>query len=285
MAPADRDIDVQLGIEYANHDGVALLGDLYAPAGPGTHPAVLLIHGGAWKGGARTAFRHWGAYLAQHGYVALAVDYRLTGPGQSMYPQNVHDVKAAVQYLRGMGAAIKVDPDRLGAMGHSVGGHLAALLALSGDSSKLDNPYTSDAHHGISTRLKVAVPVCGVFDLLAFWEHNQLTRPLEEIPAQYLGATPMEDRDVYYESSPLSWTTVHNNQAAFLVVWGTEDDIVDHKTQSIPFVTSLQRAGTYTRTVPIEGAPHFWISEPHDWPNSYNAFLAPRLLHFLSERL
>src|SRR4051794_41032458 len=104
-------------VEYATHDGMALLGDLYTPAGPGIYPALLLIHGGAWKTGSRAAYRYWGPYLARHGYVAFSVDYRLTSPGHPMYPQNVHDVKAAVQYLRGMGAAIKVDADRIGVMG------------------------------------------------------------------------------------------------------------------------------------------------------------------------
>ena len=281
----DAEVEVQLGIEYANHDGVALLGDLYAPAAPGTYPALLLIHGGAWLRGTRTAYQYWGPYLARHGYVAFSVDYRLASPGRPMYPQNVHDVKAAVQYLRGMGAAIKVDPERIGAMGDSVGGYFASLLALSGDSPKLANPYTDDPHHGVSTRLKVAVPVYGWFDLLRVWEHNHMTRPLDAITETYLGASPMENRDVYYEASPINWTTIHNNQAAFLVVWGTADDIADYQTQSIPFMTALKRAGTFTRTVPIEGAPHFWVSDPIDEPHSYSGFLAPRLLRFLEERL
>jgi dipeptidyl aminopeptidase/acylaminoacyl peptidase len=124
-----------------------------------------------------------------------------------------------------------------------------------------------------------------VFDLLQQWEHDQLTRPHDQITEIYLGGRPTHIRDTYYEASPLSWATVHHNQAAFLVVWGTEDDIVDATTQSLPFVTALKRAGFYTRTVPVLGAPHFWIREPLDEPTSYPAFLAPRLLRFLTERL
>src|SRR5215210_1468659 len=104
MAP---DVDVQAGIVYAHHDGTALLGGLYLPAAPGAYPALLLIHGGAWKMGSRATYQYWGPYLARHGYVAFAVDYRLATPRQRAYPQNVHDLQAAVQYLRGLGAAIK----------------------------------------------------------------------------------------------------------------------------------------------------------------------------------
>jgi acetyl esterase/lipase len=282
---SEPDVEVQFGVEYANHDDEALLGDLYTPAVPGSFPALLLIHGGAFKAGTRVVYQHWGPYLARHGYVAFTVDYRLATPGRPMYPQMIHDVKSAVQYLRGRGAAIKVDPDRIGAMGDSVGGYLASMLALSGDSPKLANPHTGDPYHDVSTRLKVAVPVYGWFDLLANWEHSQLNRPRDQVTEMYLGASPMENRDLYYEASPLNWTMIRNNQADFLVVWGTADDIADHRTQSLPFVTALKRAGTYTRTVPIEGAPHFWISEPIDEPRSYTGFLAPRLLRFLSERL
>ena len=89
---AAPDVEVRLGIEYANHDGVALLGDLYTPAAPGAYPTLLLIHGGAWKMGTRAGYQYWGPYLARRGYAAFAVDYRLATPRQPMYPQNVHDV-------------------------------------------------------------------------------------------------------------------------------------------------------------------------------------------------
>jgi acetyl esterase/lipase len=282
---SDPDIDVQLGVEYANHDGVALLGDLYKPAAPGVYPALLLIHGGGWTRSSRTNHRLWGPYLAKRGYVAFSADYRLATNDRPTYPQNVHDLKAAVQYLRGSGAAINVDADRIGVMGESAGGHLAALLALSGDSPKLANPYTDDSHHGVSTRLKVAVPIYAVFDLLSQWEYELVIRPRDVVTEVYLGGSPMEIRDVFYEASPINWTTIRNNYVDFLVTWGTADDMVDFKTQSLPFVTALKRAGNFTRTGPIEGAPHFWISEPLDEPHSYTGFLAAKLLRFLTERL
>jgi acetyl esterase/lipase len=277
---------VERGVEFARHEGVSLRGDLYTPAAGGTYPALVLIHGGGWQIGSPAVYQHWGPYLAERGYVAFAASYRLSKPEQPSYPQSVYDVKAAVQFLRAQGPAARVDPERIGVMGNSAGGHLAALVALSGDSPKLANPYPNDAHRGVSARVKVAVPIYGVFDFVRQWEHDQLTRPNDQISEKYLGGTPMEIRDVYYEASPLSWATVQNNAVPFLVVWGTEDDIVEPESQSIPFVTALKRADTITRTVPVPGAPHFWISEtPVLEPGSFTAYLAPRLMRFLAQYL
>ena len=85
------DVDVQSGVEYANHDGVVLQGDLYQPKAPGKYPAIVAVHGGGWQAGARNSYGYWGRYLAQQGYVVFAVSYRLSKPGQKTYPQAAQD--------------------------------------------------------------------------------------------------------------------------------------------------------------------------------------------------
>jgi acetyl esterase/lipase len=73
----DAAVQTKTGIAYANHDGVELLGDLYVPQGAKAAPALIAVHGGAWIQGARTAFQHWGPYLAARGIALFAVSYRL----------------------------------------------------------------------------------------------------------------------------------------------------------------------------------------------------------------
>jgi acetyl esterase/lipase len=280
------EVVVEKDVEYARHDGVSLRGDLYMPAQDGRYPTLLLIHGGGWQIGSAAVYRHWGPFLAERGYVAYAVTYRLARPERPTYPQAVLDVKAALQFLRGNAAELRVDPDRIGVLGNSAGGHLSALLALSADSPKYAGAYPDDRYAAVSTRAKVAVPIYGVYDFIAQWEHDQLERPRDQISEKFLGGSPMEIRDVYYEASPINWATHQNYGVPFLVVWGMEDDVVDPATQSVRFVTALKRAGNTTRIVPIPGAPHFWISEtPVLEPGSYTAHLAPRLLRFLEEYL
>ena len=95
----------------------------------------------------------------------------------------------------------------------------------------------------------------------------------------------MQNKRIFYDASPLTYTTVDNKHTAFLVVWGTEDDIVNSTAQSGVFVNALKQAGFYVRTVIVPGAPHFWMWDPMDETDSHTDFLAPRLLRFLQERL
>src|SRR4051812_33793863 len=129
------------------------------------------------------------------------------------------------------------------------------------------------------------VGVYGVYDLAAQWNHDLLDRPLDNISAKFLGAPLIEDRRLYFEASPLSWATRDVNQTAFLLAWGTEDDIVDRTTQSEAFLRALKQANFFARPIILQGAPHFWNAEPLDEAGSRSGFLTPRLLRFLQEKL
>src|SRR3984893_15840116 len=120
-----------LGITYANHDGVELQGDLYLPKGAKAAPALVAVHGGGWVQGVRAAFQYWGPYLAGRGYAVFAVSYRLATKVK-MFPQALQEVLAGVQFVRGKAGEFGIDPQRIGLLGASAGGHLASLAALSG---------------------------------------------------------------------------------------------------------------------------------------------------------
>ena len=67
------EVEVRLGLEYARHDGAALVGDLYAPKAEGKYPVVVAVHGGGWQLGSRDSYRYWGPWLAERGYALFAV--------------------------------------------------------------------------------------------------------------------------------------------------------------------------------------------------------------------
>ncbi len=279
------DANIERGIEYARHEGVALLGDLYAPKGKGPHPVMVAVHGGGWQLGARESYRHWGPYLAEHGIALFAVSYRFAKPGEPSYPAAVHDIRAAVQFAKGRAEALGLDAARVGLMGDSAGGHLAALVALAGDRPEFAHEPRGNPHAGLATSVKALIGAYGVYDLAQQWNHDLRSRPRDSICEKFLGVAPMEDRHRYFEASPLSYAVTAANRTAVLLAWGTEDDIVDAKHQSELFLLALKQARFFARSVVIPGAGHFWMSDPIAEHDSHSARFAPRVLRFLSEKL
>ena len=281
-------VATRTNIPYAEHDGVKLAGDLYAPKGIDKAPLVIAVHGGGWQVGSRASYQYWGPFLAKHGYALLAISYRLSKPGAKTWPGAVYDVKAAIQFVRAGAAQFGVDPDRIGLMGDSAGGHLVSLVALAGDDPMLSSEYRSDPHAATAANVKTVIGFYGVYDMQAQWHHDQITRPRDQITEKFLGVSPMQSRRTYFDASPMSYATVEKREKTgtrFLLIHGTNDDIVDPQTQSQAFLTSLKQAGFFARTVVVPGSGHFWASEPVEEPGSYGAQAAPQLLRFLQAGL
>ena len=134
-----------------------LLLDLYLPgpgASPGQAPVVLFLHGGGWGLGSRTEvgppFDDWQPSfferLAQAGFAVASADYRLSG--EARFPAQLHDAKAAVRWLRRNAGEYRLDGDRIVAWGASAGGHLAALLGLTGDVPGLEGSVGEERRPG-----------------------------------------------------------------------------------------------------------------------------------------
>jgi len=278
----EQDVSVQNGIAYANHDGVELLGDLYFPKEAKAAPALVAVHGGGWVQGARDAFKFWGPYLAARGYAVFSVSYRLAGKSKT-FPQAVQDVLAGVQFLRGKADAFGIDPQRIGIMGASAGAHLAALAALGG--KKFLGGYPQDAFAATDAGVKLLVGVYGIYDAVAMWTNYQLQGGRDNNFEKFIGCPPMENRQLYFDASPISYATFANNKIGVLLVTGTEDALVDRKVQTDPFELALKQAGFFVRPCIVHGAPHYWMNDPIEEAGSHSGFLAPRLLRFLAEKL
>ncbi|MGB7179808.1 MAG: alpha/beta hydrolase [Xanthobacteraceae bacterium] len=270
------------GIAYANHDGVELQGDLYLPKNPKAVPALVAVHGGGWVQGARSAFQYWGPYLAAHGIAVFSISYRLATKTKT-FPEAVQDVLAGVQFLRGKAGGFGIDPQRIGLIGASAGAHLAALAALSG--KKFLGAYPGDPFASTDASVKALVGVYGIYDVTAMWTNYQVQGGRENNIQKFMGVPPMENRQAYFDASPISYATFSNNGIGVLLVTGTEDDLVDRKAQTDPLQLALKQANFFVRPCIVHGAPHYWMNDPIDEPHSYGAFLAARLLRFLAEKL
>jgi len=280
-APA---VELRSALTYATHDGVVLQGDLYLPETRASVPALVAVHGGGWQQGARSAFQHCGPHLAAQGYAVFAISYRFAKKGHAAFPQAVQDVMAGVQFLRGSAATLGIDPGRIALIGASAGAQLAALAALGGRDPIFAAGYPEDPHAGIDTAVKAFIGVYGVYDLAAMWEAYRVASPLDNNVENFLGAALPESRRLYFDASPVSYATYANNKTAVLLAYGTEDDLVDRR-HSEAFLKALKQAGFFARSCVVQGAGHYWLSDPLDEAGSYPGLFMPRLIRFLVERL
>ena len=284
MAHSTDGVTTQLGITYANHDGVELAGDLYLPKGKTAAPALVAVHGGGWVQGARSAFQYWGPYLASRGIAMFTISYRLATKGKT-FPQAVQDVFAGVQFVRGKAGEFGIDPQRIGLMGASAGAHLASLAALSWSTGKFAKGYPQDPFASVDAGVKALIGVYGVYDIPAMWMTYQQQGGLDNNIQKFMGVPLMENRQLYFDASPISYATLSNNKIAVLLATGTEDDLVDRKTHTDALQLALKLAGFFVRPCIVQGAPHYWMNDPIEEPESYSGFLAPRLMRFLAEKL
>jgi acetyl esterase/lipase len=243
---------------------------------------LVAVHGGGWVAGVRSAFQYWGPHLAARGIAMFAISYRLATKGKT-YPGAIQDVLAGVQFVRGKAPELRIDPQRIGLIGASAGAHLASLAALAG--GKFNAGYPKDAFAAVPTDVKALVAVYGIYDAVAMWTNYQLQGGRDNNFEKFMGVAPMQDRQAYFDASPISYATFANNKIGVLLVTGTEDDLVDRKVQTEPFQLALKQAGFFVRPCIVPGAPHYWMNDPIDEPGSLTGFVAPRLMRFLAEKL
>jgi acetyl esterase/lipase len=271
-ARGQGDMQTRPNVEYAVHDGVSLMGDLYLPATGGSHPAMLFMHGGGFARGSKAGYGNtWGPYLAARGIAVFAIDYRLSKPGQTTWPQALLDCKAALQYLRGAAAKLGIDPDRIGVGGDSAGATLAALVAVTQDFPKFAGGYPMDAYNSTSTKVKVAVTIYGVYDLTAQQKYESGNANGPRNLEQFFGGTPDQMPGTYFESSALNYIreaatslgTVATPNAGtkinWFLAWGIADPVVPPSGQSVVFIQALRDAGATVTAVPVPNTDHYWF--------------------------
>lgn len=279
---ARYEVATRPALVYAVHDGSKLLGDLYSPKGRANAPVLVAMHGGGWRGGSRSFYKHWGPFLARNGYALFAIEYRLRKPG--MYPAAIYDVKAAIQFVRAKAAAFDVDPTRIGLIGDSAGGYLAAMLALAAD--RFASAYSDDANAATPATVKAVVGFYGIYDMVAQWKQDMRVTRGDSITQDFLGVAPAQNGPLYVESSPITYARADRRGVRFLLFHGSRDNLVDPQSQSGAFVAALAKAGFSARLSIIPGAAHFWVSEPFEnAPGSYGMLAAPQLLQFLEGAL
>jgi acetyl esterase/lipase len=212
-------------ITYGTADGIDLKLDLCRPsAGTGPFPVLVYIHGGFWglSGSIRKdQYAETLSEAASRGYVAVAIESRqLTFDWDSRtmkygFPEQIYDDKCAIRWLRANAKKYNMDPERIGALGESSGGHLALMLALTDKSDGLEGDCGDMTY---SSRIQAAVSLAGPTELASL-------RAGKPAPVDaFLGGPPTKLPDVFAKASPLTYVT--KDDPAVLLVHGDMDKTV-----------------------------------------------------------
>ena len=227
--------------------------DLFYPRHvSGMRPAVLFVHGGGWSSGGRHQF-HWHAgQLAQMGYFAASVGYRLSGTAP--YPAAVDDVQEAVRFLRAHSHEYAIDGNRIAAFGSSAGGHLVAVLGA------CETRATGDdvAHADISSRVNAVIDVHGAHNLPVLADHR-----LGGTVEKFMGVPFAEAEDTWREASPEFFIDEH--APPMLLFHDPADQTVPYD-QSVTLASRLMQADRSVSFEPTPGSGHGFVYNPgNDW--------------------
>jgi acetyl esterase len=187
VAAASAATPTDVSVQYNLHYGSAAIeeADVYrsTTAAP-VEPGVLIVHGGGWHSGSKGGWSGQAEQLAAAGFVVVVANYQLATATESGFPSQLHELKAAVEWMRSDAAKLKIDPKRIGALGSSAGGNLVAMLATDAD-GPLDT----------GNRLRAAVTWSAILDLT--------TQPgLTSAMAEYVGCQ-VNCQTVLADASPL----------------------------------------------------------------------------------
>jgi acetyl esterase/lipase len=233
-------------IDYSNV-GARVAMDIVRPraATSDKRPAVVLVHGGGFRRGTRQSYLPLAVKLAERGYVAASVSYRLAPRHQ--FPAAVEDVKASVRYLRANADRLGIDPDRIGALGGSAGGHLVLFLGLTPGIAEFEG---TGPNLEFSSRVSCAVNYYGPTD---FTQSYAKSVDAAEVLPLFLGGDLTHARGAHVRASPLNWVTPQ--AAPTLSIHGTEDLYVAYE-HSVWLTERLLAAGVPAELETISGAGH-----------------------------
>lgn len=249
-APTAPEVTVQKDVPYGSANGAQLLLDVYEPAERSDQganrgrPAIILIHGGGWTSFDKTTMRGMANFLAREGFVGFSVDYRLFHDGENRWPAQLEDVQRAVRWVRANAGKYGVDPERIGAFGHSAGAQLAALLGME---DTLDNSDPSLANY--SSRVEAVVDVSGPTDFT-------IPRGADDTAffTNFFGGDYSKSAAAWREASPVFH--VAKSDAPFLIVHGTQDQNVPIA-QAQELYDKLQAIGALPEFLKVEDGHTF----------------------------
>lgn len=224
--------------------------DLYLPAKGTNVPLIVWIHGGAWRVGSKDNTR--ATWLLEEGYAVASVNYRLSQ--HATFPAQLEDCKAAIRWLRANATKHGYDGNHIGVWGPSAGGHLVALLGVTGDVKDFDKGANSQ----VSSRVQAVCDFFGPTDLTKMDEQSDTPgRANHDLPdspeSQLIGGPIQQNKEQVARANPLNYISV--GDAPFLILHGDQDKTVPIG-QSELLHAALSKARLKSTFHVVKGAGH-----------------------------
>jgi len=283
LAEIARSIVIMRDMVFARRPERTLRLDVYRPGDKarGPMPAILSIGVAAWKY-QRKEFQLnlenlppepmpflYPPCLVQRGYVIVSAECRVSG--EATFPAQVHDCKCAIRWMREHARDLGIDPERIGMMGGSASGHLAAMMAVTGPADGLedDSCYPRQSSH-----ISAAYSYAGLYDF-EFYERIPGDETLRTQIREFLGGAYRLIPDVYRRASPVHYVSART--APLLLMHGRQDRRVPFEQQG-HFTRVLKKARVPVEAIEIENYAHSFL--PGLSPNPSYIELESRIYHF-----
>jgi acetyl esterase/lipase len=249
-------IKMEKDIAYIADGDEAQKLDLYLPEKPADKPLPLIvhIHGGGWRAGNK--FPCPVSAMVLKGYAVASVEYRFSQ--KAVFPAQIQDCQAAIRWLRAHSKEYNFDPERLGAVGGSAGGHLSALVGTAGD-KKAFAPI--GGHADQSDRVQAVCDIFGPADFTTVVQQAAEDKNVKNIftfntpsdPYSGLIGTKLDDKPKAAAVSPVHYVSADN--PPFLILHGTHDTLVPYA-QSVQLEAALKAKGVAVWLQTLPGSGH-----------------------------
>jgi len=246
----DGQVTLVKDVVYGKGGDRDMMLDLALPDTKEPRPCIVCVHGGGWRGGKRQDFQGLVKLLAEKGFVAATVSYRLTTT--HVFPAQIEDCKAAVRFLRANAAKYQIQKDRIGAIGASAGGHLVCLMGTADDTAKLEGRGGNAEQ---SSRVQAVVSFFGPTDFTT----KTWTKEVEDFfLVPFLGGSFEDKKTLYCQCSPIEY--VSKDDPPFLFFHGDKDTLVGIE-HSQKLTKKLKDSSVSAELVTMEGDGHGWGGE------------------------
>ncbi|MBN8418355.1 MAG: alpha/beta hydrolase [Verrucomicrobia bacterium] len=240
--------DTQADIEFAKVGETSLKLDLHRPPGE-SPPLIVYVHGGGWRAGSKEDVPI--ADLYDKGFAIASVDYRLST--QAVFPAQVHDIKAAIRFLRANAGLFHINASKIAIIGSSAGGHLAALVGVSNGNPELEGKVGE--HLDQSSDVQVIVSYYGASNLETILSQSTPKGRDFRIPALklLLGDTPDKKQELAKLASPVTHLDKHD--PPLLLIHGDADPQMPPQ-QSQELAQAYESLGLPVTLILLPGSLH-----------------------------